>query len=763
MALRAFYSNPSIGGFGNEGGSGIRGSCPPMGIPKRSKVAGDSNTGTQHDGGKAEESQESGNAFCQIVKELVDNSIDACETDKRALSPAESSAKIHRIKVEILPYDGGRDALQIVVSDNGCGMESIQDCVNAFRSSKNGSHDQQTAGRYGIGLTLSLLHAQRLVPGTYSCITSATKSATSFRRAFFVVNTSGDRVECHREEEVPKSSTTESGTCASVVVPVSAVRIPRLTFVTPLIASSPSKGGPSAAREWSRLVHHLNKFNLSAIRCTIEVLAPTLAASPFHRNIDRDQGSTTSSTNPNYIPGELIEGWDDISSPSSTSDMKTGAKRNSHRIERLFESERKSMLIGARKYKAFSNGLELSNIAFSEHPIRRRNTNAPSKQQTKEVQACPRMSICLVVSPHEEFTTSDSQGASLELVRMVNGAPLLDGPEAFACGLVKALTEEQKRIWAPFGLSIDRVEQSTNSSWSLCFSVKDSAQVAPFYQQSNHQLWSDGKPSTGGVMCDLSERRHRAPVRRLMPAKVRLGKIVAILNISATPESLPLPTLSKGRLPVNQEEITQALQLCLRDCFRSLQTTGDNLLLSPKQLRSVEREVRYIPMMARATIGILSRMRTTSRERLAVEDIRNMAGACGQFSLTNAATLSALESRLSEIVLSHKKECAVSKGRNRKRQRKNRSATEESEKLREFGEFDSDREDSTVQLRGQSSHKTTNLNSSTQSRVNNSWELDSRGSGSTSMTPRFSQGQSDSPARAPIHYEEDGNDDDEWW
>ena len=80
-----------------------------------------------------------------------------------------------RIRVDIVSTkshpskDPLNDVLQLTVTDTGCGMENIQKCVNAFQTSKDGkatkNRDQQNAnnnfsGRYGIGLTLCLLHAQ---------------------------------------------------------------------------------------------------------------------------------------------------------------------------------------------------------------------------------------------------------------------------------------------------------------------------------------------------------------------------------------------------------------------------------------------------------------------------------------------------------------------------------------------------------------------------------------------------------------------------
>jgi Histidine kinase-, DNA gyrase B-, and HSP90-like ATPase len=249
MALRAFHANPSIGGFGGESTPLLLLRDPPG---TRNRSSGNPSTSQPplhpphprpvhrgRDGG--------GDALCQIVKELVDNAVDACS----------STEKNKRIRVEIKPYktdviaaenedrsneddaaagddddddDDGDEILQVLVSDNGSGMENIRECVNAFHSSKGiaGNDrgaaieaDRQTNGRYGIGLTLCLLHAQRLIPNSYACITSTVAGSNDRTRALFVVDTAGDTVECRHEERIAKRDPRESGTCVSLLVPVS--------------------------------------------------------------------------------------------------------------------------------------------------------------------------------------------------------------------------------------------------------------------------------------------------------------------------------------------------------------------------------------------------------------------------------------------------------------------------------------------------------------------------------------------------------------
>ena len=110
-------------------------------------------------GGFGSESSSVSDAFCQTVKELVENAVDAC--------CQSSSSNVHqRVKTEINEQD--QNTLQVIVTDNLSGMVDIQECVNAFKSTKG---KDETVGRYGVGLTLCVLHAQRLVPNSYACIT----------------------------------------------------------------------------------------------------------------------------------------------------------------------------------------------------------------------------------------------------------------------------------------------------------------------------------------------------------------------------------------------------------------------------------------------------------------------------------------------------------------------------------------------------------------------------------------------------------------
>jgi hypothetical protein len=90
--------------------------------------------------------------------------------------------------------------------------------------------------------------------------------------------------------------------------------------------------------------------------------------------------------------------------------------------------------------------------------------------------------------------------------------------------------------------------------------VKDNEQVSAFFQSdSNHKqllqfsnssheaIYDDGEDTDGEIEGKTSKKQKigRNEQHDLLPAHVRLGKILVVVRIRAAPSSLPLPTLSK--------------------------------------------------------------------------------------------------------------------------------------------------------------------------------------------------------------------------
>lgn len=369
----------------------------------------------------------------------------------------------------------------------------------------------------------------------------------------------------------------------------------------------------------------------------------------------RFPGVVTNSTKRNEL--KFTEGLD---SDSNEDHVPTSKVRGS------CMARRRGLLVVAQKYGFFGLPLNVQNIAHSEQEIRVKGLS--SKQDNMKSSSNPKIIMDMIVSPHEESVTEDdsheSSTAQLELVRMVNSIPMLEGAESIACGLVHAV--QKSVVWASFGLTLSRVTESETAHWKDNFRVRDSDQVAPYFQSHKHQQWEDQRdksPVNTDDDADAGEsdckRKRRSPHKLLLPAKVRLGKILVIVNVVATPNVLPLPTLSKGRLPINHSPIMQAMHLAIRQCLRSLQQTSPGLLLTTAQLRSVERDVRYIPLLANAATGILNRMQNRSRQLILVEKVQQMrreddTNACtqqGAHMLWNAHEVQCtLESRTMDSV-----------------------------------------------------------------------------------------------------------------
>ena len=225
---------------------------------------------------------------------------------------------------------------------------------------------------------------------------------------------------------------------------------------------------------------------------------------------------------------------------------------------------------------------------------------------------------------------SGAAAARLTLVRMVNSTPLLDGAEAAACGVVRAVPTA--RSWSSFGLEVSPAAVGAPLSYKSLsksksphpepsrkggrpfglggggggapgykapralppdlhipsYEVRDSVQVAPFFRSGTHDLFDplgDGYDPRGGgggggggqlqhgeeedgsgIGSESEgefdgrkrrgkERRERECVKRRsrpLPAGLRIGNVLIVAQIRATPSALPLPTLSKVRGPLKR-------------------------------------------------------------------------------------------------------------------------------------------------------------------------------------------------------------------
>jgi hypothetical protein len=235
--------------------------------------------------------------------------------------------------------------------------------------------------------------------------------------------------------------------------------------------------------------------------------------------------------------------------------------------------------------------VDLCNVAHTVIPIRRRNAKHLVQRQ-KDNASGPTLEVAVVVhgpSDDEEgeepvAITEDDLGdaeqaddhgyynghvdatdrsinntdchstvsATMVVVRMVNNIPLLDGAEAVACGFVQGLASK-KRMWNSFGLDVSLQHDREDIAKVPTYAVQDSEQVAPFFKTGAHNLLERDDNDSGyesensnitskptGIKRSLALKRHN-----ILPASIRLGNILVVVQIHAEPASLPLPTLSK--------------------------------------------------------------------------------------------------------------------------------------------------------------------------------------------------------------------------
>ena len=725
MALRAFQSNPAIGGFGGEGGSQVdyivknnndrptkKATQTKEQLTSASHNNNNNETRQHHSSVSSQLGSESCDAFAQIVKELVDNAVDACarENDNDIgkenehhddASPPVSSK---RVRVEIKPTqisidnggdDGGAtsaklECLRVKVSDNGCGMEDIDVCVSAFRSTKNGldtdhidgqsssqpqhsrgkqkASDKQskskskkkknngsttnnkhassssssspsyTSGRYGVGLTLCLLHAQRLVPNSVTLIITSTKSSDYWTIRRYKADTEKDEIVCLKEERLPKIDKEECGTIVEVLVP-----------------------GEGAANAWPRLAEYFARFQLSIdLPCSIEVKAETLQPLPLyirppkemekriHRKrmmkplavdvlmnctVNNDVDSDVGETSDNEDGGG--DDWDDGFDEGNTEEEKEEENNNdtqkgskfSRERQRLEDEKKRKVVLMQRAASLYKGRVDLreTNVAYSTQRLRQRNDGGKSSSNATH---SPVLEVSMIVFGPPVIVSADDDSvhsgndmrnktAKLQVVRMVNGIPVLDSSESLACGVMNKISRSTA-LWNSFGLDISDRSQLTSSTPT--FGISDSAQVAPFLRTSAHSLYDgpsqdDSLSTSDNDDFDLEDvyktrkRKKEQQARCIYPAAHRLGDVLIVVQIRAKPSALPLPTLSKGRLPMNDKSINDALENAVTDCLRNLQVKNPRLLLTAHQLKKIERDVKYAPLVAGALASIFSRSR----------------------------------------------------------------------------------------------------------------------------------------------------------
>lgn len=298
-------------------------------------------------------------------------------------------------------------------------------------------------------------------------------------------------------------------------------------------------------------------------------MAPSLSKIPLVVRPLHHQRRQTVAASPQNGPGQDSRPW--IEGLEYTEDGEDGDALSHASHDKSVAStasqvddERTRIWKATQLYLAYP--LSIKNVAHSLVPIRIAGHDATQPSS-------PKLEVDLIVQGKDSHAVDldlddddgsadagcDNGSANMVLIRMVNRIPLLDGAEAIACGLVQGLAAK-KRVWNSFGLDVTLHYDPSNITKLPIFQVRDSDQVAPFFQTGTHALYEededdpddpdgdngssdeeDGSDAGG----DGAKRKRKRMRRILLPAKVRLSNIVVIVQIHAEPTTLPLPTLSK--------------------------------------------------------------------------------------------------------------------------------------------------------------------------------------------------------------------------
>lgn len=382
----------------------------------------------------------------------------------------------------------------------------------------------------------------------------------------------------------------------------------RLKFCVATLQFLP-QGGSANELTWSRLVAYFRRFNLCPdITFGLEILAPTLERIPiFIRPKHQLAGGLTSvSEDPATSTNMVIRAkstptifeedswkdvaWDDTETQPGEKESEEESCTPTTPPDLAAQTcpQRMKIVEAAKAYWP-NRKIVLKNVASSIQKIRL--SEQQSKKRTSETDSdvllevdmivCPISSI--IVSPDDDFSLASltdqrrntdqqtaapgTQAATLELVRMVNDVPMLDGAEAHSCGLVHAL--ENKTLWGSFGLDVRRKSPGDGRSasttpgkcrWMQTFNLHDHDQVSDYIQKdSNHKqllsLVDDTETSESeddddddlNSLDSLARKRKRRSNghQELLPASARLHEVLVVVRIRAAPSALPLPTLSK--------------------------------------------------------------------------------------------------------------------------------------------------------------------------------------------------------------------------
>eukprot|EP00535_Pseudo-nitzschia_heimii_P010879 CAMPEP_0197200238 /NCGR_PEP_ID=MMETSP1423-20130617/34293_1 /TAXON_ID=476441 /ORGANISM="Pseudo-nitzschia heimii, Strain UNC1101" /LENGTH=284 /DNA_ID=CAMNT_0042654113 /DNA_START=919 /DNA_END=1770 /DNA_ORIENTATION=- len=267
----------------------------------------------------------------------------------------------------------------------------------------------------------------------------------------------------------------------------------------------------------------------------------------------------------NYLSGEWKDPFDDYEEESNY-DTEEKSNNNFNRCN-IFERDPNRCEFGSAVQSFWPDrDILYDNVACSVSNVSRNCTDeaAPSLKETKgnmKIQLEVKIAVCPlsdrgkngIASNNSTFnnpndiSSGDNKAAKLELVRIFNGIPIMETAESQSCGIVHGVAN--KDVWRSYGLDIDRhmtITPDTNS-FAPSFLLRDSNVIAPYIHNNPKHKQLQVKKCDGirkrNREAEKNERKKEIlPEQDLLPANVRIGLILVVVEIRTALSSLLLGT-----------------------------------------------------------------------------------------------------------------------------------------------------------------------------------------------------------------------------
>eukprot|EP00752_Nemacystus_decipiens_P018299 g16415.t1 len=475
-----------------------------------------------------------GEALVQTVKELVDNAVDACRCrsfDQDAPTVRvvlRRRSKSNNTDIETLEELEGQEdePLELQVADNGDGLNDVTKALVLFSSSKSGhgsgslitsgpsstvgekkkrnESQEQNAGKYGLGLTLSLLYSQKHFGGFLKATTARRDSREwTSTKCDIDLETGLPRTLYSKTGLKPDSWSDGCGTDMRLLVPGGEDALgfaePRLKALFSRLHLLPDRAAgvsfvcqgclddtsivvPRGGREASPhlLIDNEDLVRAFAKGLTAMTRAFNAAAGIARDGVDRGASSSSGPSSPTTPHSNVSMGEVDGELTANGHQTLEWKEQQQQQQPRSTATQNRSINDGqTRSFVSFSHGVGVVEASSSSGSMSSRRVGAASglgclyghfaeediavfECQAGEIDSSWITAGVAVerTLPSRRKSSSASASASgagetivpLFVHRFANGVPMLDTNTSAACALVAGVTS--KVSWANLGLRI---------------------------------------------------------------------------------------------------------------------------------------------------------------------------------------------------------------------------------------------------------------------------------------------------------------------